>query len=90
MALTRPEPCYLLDDPEEVDTPDDEETRCRLCKIKGKEETPIHVVQECLAVWRSRWNYLGHYTLEGEEHIKWDPNSLVGFLRELDLENQPN
>ena len=64
-ALTRPEPRYNMQDPEDVVLTDDEEIRYRLCNLKGKEETPMHMVSECLPLWRKRWEHLGHYDLEG-------------------------
>ena len=88
MSLTRPEPRYSLDDPEETNEADDEEIRCRLCKLKGKEETPIHIFRDCLAPWQTRWSHLGHYTFEKEEYVNWEPTQLVGYFRKLDLENQ--
>ena len=64
-ALTRPEPRYNMQDPEDVVLTDDEEIRYRLCNLKGKEETPMHMVSECLPLCRKRWEHLGHYDLEG-------------------------
>ena len=41
-ALTRPEPEYILKDPhDDPSVKDDEEIRCRLCNLKGKEETEM-------------------------------------------------
>ena len=77
-------------DPEELDVVDDEEIRCRLCNLKGKTETPFHMVTECLTLWRKRWEHFGHFSLEGDEHISWDPKTLVGFFRKIDLENKTN
>ena len=64
--------------------------RCRLCNIPGKEETPYHLLTECLAAWYSRWEMLGAYTFENEENPNWDPKELVGFFKRFDLENLVN
>ena len=85
-----PEPFYDMKDPDDHDVSDDPEVRCRLCRLKGKEETPYHIVTECLAIWHSRWSNLGHYTFETCDHFDWDPTKLVGYLKEIDLENKPN
>ena len=90
MALTRPEPRYELNDPDDTFTTDDEEVRCRLCKLRGKEETPIHIFKECLAVWRQRRENFGEYTFENDDLLRWEPASLVGFFKEIDLENRQN
>ena len=63
--------------------------RCRKCNIKGSEETPMHIFKDCLAVWRERLHYLGAYTFEKDEHTDWEPSSLLGFFKTLDLENNP-
>ena len=62
--------------------------RCRKCNIEGSEETPMHLFKECLAVWRERLQHLGAYTFEKDEFTNWNPSSLLGFFKELDLENQ--
>ena len=88
-----PENQHKLVDPDEhmfKANPDLYQTRCRLCNLRGSEETPTHIFKECLAVWRERLQYLGAYTFEHDEHTHWDPISLLGFFKELDLENRPN
>ena len=65
-------------------------TRCRKCNLKGSEETPMHLFKDCLAVWRERLEYLGAYTFEDDEHTEWNPHSLLGFFKNLDLEKRPN
>ena len=92
-ALTRPEPNYTLEDPDEKtsnEDEDDEDIRCRLCKLKGKQETPIHIITECLAVWERRRELFGSYTFEGDDNIGWEPASLIRFYKEINLENRPN
>ena len=93
-ALTRPEPRYRLMDPDELEgeacDDDDEDIRCRLCKIKGTHETPIHIIKNCLAVWHQRRDQFGSYTFERDDEIGWEPAALVRFYRDIDLENQPN
>ena len=90
MALTRPEPRYNLHDPDESTMMDDEEIRCRLCKLHGREETPIHIFQDCLATWRERLQNFGTYTLEENDIPEWEPNRLLGFFKHFDLENRQN
>ena len=85
-----PEQKYTLDDPEHVAEEDDPEIRCRLCNLKGKQETPYHLLKECLRIWRLRYEMFGIYTLENEEIIHWSPARLVDFYKKLDLENRPN
>ena len=64
--------------------------RCRICDLKGKEETPMHMISECLPLWRDRWENFGHFDLEREEYISWEPAALVGFVRKFEFENKPN
>ena len=85
-----PEMQYSLQDPDELVETDDREIRCRLCKLKGREETPYHIARECLMAWRTRWEYLGGYSFEGHESLSWDPISLLKFFKHFDLENKPN
>ena len=56
--------------------------------MRGKAETPIHLLKDCLAVWSKRRDYMGTYTLEGEDHIEWDLDNLLGFFKAIDLENK--
>ena len=90
MALTRPEPLYKLSDPDDKNIPDDETIRCRLCKIPGKEETPMHIFQDCLATWAKRRNIFGEYIFEEEHTVFWEPADIVGFFEHFDLENRQN
>ena len=60
-----------------------------MCDLKGKEETPYHLLKECLKIWRNRRETFGTYTFENEEFIDWEPAKLVGFYKDLDLENRP-
>ena len=86
-----PENQYKMDNPE-VGSPQetDASIRCRLCDMKGREETPYHIFTDCPAAWFSRWEYLGDYLFEGQNHYTWDPKKLVGFFKRYDLENKPN
>ena len=63
---------------------------CRLCKIKGSEETPFHLASECLRIWHARWELLGCYSFEGDDVLRWEPKSLLEFFKRFDLENKPN
>ena len=86
-----PENKYQMENPEDSCTTEkDAEIRCRLCNIKGREETPFHLFTECLAAWYSRWEIFGNYTFENEESVPWDPKQLVRFFKKFDLENKPN
>ena len=94
LPIPYPENKYALTDPDEnmfhnnKDGLENYEIRCRKCNLKGSEETPIHLFKDCLAVWRERRYHLGAYSFEKDEHTSWDPISLLGFFKELDLENQ--
>ena len=82
-------PNYRLKDPDDIHTgPEDMEIRCRLCDLKGSEETPYHLLKDCLAVWEIRRDYFGTYTLENEEYINWSLDALLGFFKTIDLENK--
>ena len=62
---------------------------CRLCKLHGTEETPFHLLTECLRTWALRRQVFGFYTFEGEEHFTgWRPKQIVEFFSKLDLENK--
>ena len=92
-AIPFPENQYNIQDPDELKYkhhPDDYAIRCRLCKIKGSQETPTHIFKECLGVWRERLQFFGNYCHDNEEYTSWNPSSLLGFFKTLDLENKPN
>ena len=91
MQVTNPMPKYNLEDPDDnFQGTYDKEIVCRLCQLKGTEETPFHLLQNCLATWSARRELLGSYTFEGERIITWEPMALVRFYKEFDLENKPN
>ena len=90
MTVTLPEPMYQLQDPDDRDIRDDPETRCRLCNLKGHEETPLHIFRECLAVWQARRETFGHYIYEEDDIAEWEPTTLVSFFKTIDLENRQN
>ena len=84
-----PLPQYKLNDPDDGHIgKEDIDIRCRLCDLRGSEETPFHILKDCLAVWRERRDYFGTYTFEGTEFIDWSPEALVGYFKKLDLENK--
>ena len=86
-----PEMSYKFKDPDDWYTdPFDRQITCRICKLKGREETPYHLVTECLGAWRARRTYLGCYSMEGENPIQWEPPGLLEFFKHFDLENKPN
>ena len=86
-----PEMAYNMTDPDDnYDKSFDRQVTCRLCKLKGREETPFHLVSECLGAWRARMTYLGCYSMEKVNPISWEPTSLLQFFKHFDLENKPN
>ena len=56
---------------------------------KAHRKTPRHLFKECLGVWRERVNSFGHHCLNKDDHTVWNPTALVGFFKNLDLENKP-
>ena len=82
---------YSMENPAEDPTiMDDPDTRCRLCDIKGNQETPMHMVRDCPATWNKRWECFGYYKFNEEEIIDWNPEKLIGFYKHFDLENKIN
>ena len=59
---------------------------CKLCKIKGSEETPYHLVMECPYTWKGRADLLGSYTPNRYELLQWEPDRLVTFFKRYNLE----
>ena len=91
MRVLNPQPLYTMEDPDDNHAgPYDDEVMCRLCQLKGTEETPFHLIRDCLATWETRRELLGSYTFEGERIITWEPMALVRFFKRFDLENKPN
>ena len=90
-ALINPQPLYTLVDPDENHIGNyDEDIICRICKLKGSEETPYHIYKQCLGAWRKRRELTGSYTFENEDPIKWEPSNILEFFKHFDLENKPN
>ena len=58
---------------------------CKLCKIKGAEETPYHVLLHCPYTWRGRTELFRQYEPTYIPH-DWDPASLVQFYARYNLE----
>ena len=86
-----PEMEYRLKDPDDNFTGDfDRSITCRICKLRGREETPLHLAKECLGAWDQRRHLLGCYSYESEDIIPWEPRPLLEFFKRFDLENKPN
>ena len=82
---------YRIKDPDDnFDKDFQRKLTCRICKLKGREETPMHLAFECLGAWEARLFYLGSYSFENEDTISWDPQSMLQFFKHFDLENKPN
>ena len=80
---------YMLHDPNDDHVGQfDTQTICRLCKLKGRQETPTHILLDCDAAWRERRVFFKHHKLEKEEIHNWKPEDLVGFFKSLDVENR--
>ena len=60
----------------------------QVVQYNGKEETPDHLLRDCLRVWLSRRNIFYTYTFDGEENIEWKLTDLVSFFKGIDLENK--
>ena len=60
---------------------------CRLCQLKGMEETPFHLVLNCPYTWRGRADLFGEYDPSPETFANWDPADLAQFFARYDLEN---
>ena len=58
---------------------------CRLCGIRGNEETPHHIALSCPYTWRGRAELHGMYE---PTHIplNWDPAKLAHFYARYDAE----
>ena len=82
---------YSLVDPDDDEKePLDWDVICRLCQIKSTEETPLHLMAECLAAWEPRLELFGCYSLANESPLQWSPKALLQFFKRFDLENKPN
>ena len=60
---------------------------CKLCRIKGSEETPYHLVMECPYTWRGRVDLLRDYDPNSVSLQKWEPSQLVAFFKRYNLED---
>ena len=89
--VINPQQLYEMEDPTDTFQGEaDDDIRCRLCQLRGTEETPFHLFRTCLAAWEARRELLGHYIFEGERLVAWEPMPLVRFFKHYDLENKPN
>ena len=90
-SVDLPQMRYNLHDPDDNHKGSfDRDVMCRLCQLNGREETPFHLATECLAAWKARYYYLGGYSFESEDTLRWDPSDLLQFFKHFDLENKPN
>ena len=87
-----PEMQYDLTHPEEIEeSANGWKYRCRLCQLKGTEETPLHLYRDCYAVWRERLQSFNQAIFTDERCMaEWEPKVLVTFFNRLDLENKEN
>ena len=61
------------------------QAECRKCQLTNTEETPLHLIFECEAIWYERWESFGTPLLN--DRIKWKPQSFVAFFKKMKLEN---
>ena len=80
----------LLDPDDDHIGPFDRDIMCRLCQLEGREETPYHLATDCLRAWRTRMDYLGGYSFDPDDLLRWEPENLLKFFKHFDLENKPN
>ena len=59
---------------------------CRFCG--EEEETPIHLVTECLAIASLRKECLGLETCRSEELASLKPSQILDLIRSLELEGE--
>ena len=86
-----PQMKYTLEDPDENHIGDfKRQITCRVCKLKGREETPFHLAAECLGAWEPRLNLLRRYSFETEDVLPWEPQALLQIFKLFVLENKPN
>ena len=86
-----PEMQYELKDPDDCHKGAfDRGITCRICKLKGNEETPFHLAFDCLGAWNTRRRLMGCYSRTSDDPPTWDPLSLLEFFKHFDLENKPN
>ena len=78
-------------DPDDMHTGNyDSDIVCRLCKLKGTEETPYHLDAKCMGAWQQRRELLGCYSYKRESPMPWEPDSLLQFFKHFDLESGEN
>ena len=65
-----------LQDPDELVETDDREIRCRLCKLKGREETPAHTISPGNVLWHGGpdGNIWAATVLKGMNHYHGTPS----------------
>ena len=82
---------YSLVDPDDgTEEQPDWDVICRLCQLTNTEETPLHLIRECLAAWKTRLELFGCYCLADETPLTWSQKALLQFFKHFDLENKPN
>ena len=63
---------------------------CRLCKIRGSEETPVHLALDCPYTWRGRAELFRKHEINIHDLSKWEPEDLVRFFTRYNLEKEDN
>ena len=61
-------------------------TICRLCKLRGMEETPLHLALDCPVTWRERAELFRKYEVNDVDLHSWEPDALVRFFTHYNLE----
>ena len=59
---------------------------CKLCKLRGREETPYHVLMECPYTWRGRAEVFGEHDPSPTTFAEWEPARIVSFFTRYNLE----
>ena len=61
---------------------------CRLCQLRGMEETPLHLVLECPATWKERAELFMKHEVNNVDLLSWKPDRLVRFFAHYNLEQE--
>ena len=61
---------------------------CRLCHLRGMEETPLHLVLKCPATWKERAELFGKYEVNEVDLPTWEPDKLIEFFTHYNLEQE--
>ena len=84
-AVMNLKPFFHLADPDKKSGGlHDEEIVCRLCQLRGTEETPHHLYSTCLRSWITRRELTGSYSFEREDILEWKPQALLEFFKHID------